>query len=294
MPDPGALPPALHDRLETARAILRGVDRALIAFSGGVDSTLLAHLARNELGKARAPAIIADSPSLARDDLREAVAVAQRLDLALEIITTAEAADPRYQANTGARCFFCKQELFERLWDLARRRGIPNVLYGAIGDDERRDRPGQRAAAALGVRAPLQEAGFAKWEVRQVARALGLPNWSRPQNACLASRIPRGLRVSERKLAQIEAAERAVHGEGFRQVRVRHWGQRAVIEVGAPELPQLTAAVRFEITRALRQLGFNEVRFDPLGYRSPGASADWLPSKPAHVKPQTSDMRPET
>ena len=155
---------------------------------------------------------------------------------------------------------------------LARARQIPIVLYGAIGDDQLSERPGQRAAAERGVRAPLQEAGLAKWEVRELARILGLPNWNRPQNACLSSRIPHGEEVTEEKLKQIEAAESFLHAQGFQQVRVRHLGSAARIEV-EPE-----GVVRFqdprlsgEVAQALRALGFEAVTIDPEGYRPGGA-----------------------
>ena len=264
---------ALEEKRKRVEAILDGFGRVIVAFSGGVDSTLLAKLARDVLGKGNALAVTADSPSLSREDLEEARRLATSLDLEHLIITTNEVENPLYQANTTARCYVCKQELFEELEELARARQILVVLYGAIGDDQLSERPGQRAAAERGVRAPLQEAHLAKWEVRELARTLGLPNWDRPQNACLSSRIPHGQDVTDEKLNQREATESFLRARGFRQVRVRHLGTHARIEVGSDEVtrfqdPSLCDAVgqRFET------LGFETIGIDPAGYHPGGAN----------------------
>ena len=244
----------------------------IVAFSGGVDSTLLAKLANDVLGTANVLAVTADSPSLARADLDQVRQLAQQLDLEHLVIATQEVADPSYQANTQARCYVCKHTLFDALETVGLAKGMSVILYGAIGDDQLAERPGELAARRHGARAPLQEAGMTKWEVREIARSLGLPNWDRPQNACLSSRIPHGLEVTERTLSQIEQAEAFLHAQGFRQVRVRHLGRRARIEVELEEVARFEDShLCGEVARHFQTLGFDTVSVDRQGYRSGGA-----------------------
>jgi len=246
-----------------------------VAFSGGVDSTLLAKLARDVLGREQVLAVTADSPSLAREDLAEACRLARVLDLEHCVVRTQEVSDPAYRRNAEGRCYVCKTTLFAELDVLARVHGIDTVLYGAIGEDQPLERPGQRAALERGVQAPLQDAGLMKWEVRELAKELGVPNWDRPQNACLSSRIPHGLEVTEEKLGQIERAETFLYSQGFRQVRVRHLGDRARVEVEPEAVSRFDdARLRQQTERHLRELGFTSVMIDPAGYHPGGADKD--------------------
>lgn len=263
----------LQQKRDRVHEILRDFERVIIAFSGGVDSTLLAALARQQLGRPNVVAATADSPSLARADLDDARRLAVWIDVEHVIVATQEVSSPAYRANTAARCYFCKRELFDELHVLARERGVPAVLYGAIGDDVAAERPGQRAAAEAQARAPLQEAGLEKWEVRELARQLGVPNWNRPQNACLSSRIPHGQPVTEEKLRMIEQAEAVLLELGFRQVRVRHLDGHARIEVGPEEVGRLDEPdLQQEISQRLLPLGFHSVGVAKQGYQPGGAN----------------------
>ncbi len=257
-----------HQRLQ---AHLAQLDRCLIAFSAGVDSTFLLKVAVEILGRARALAVTACSPSLAIEEAQAASTLARQIGAQLIWLETEELANPNYQANTPQRCYFCKHALFAGMAFLARQLDIRTLLYGAILDDLQDVRPGQRAAEEFHVQAPLQEVGLTKAEIRALSRQLGLATWDKPQLACLASRIPHGLEVTEERLHRVEHAERLVRAAGFVQVRVRHHATLARIEVEPADIPRLRALLADGgLTRQLQALGFAEVHCDPHGYRSAG------------------------
>jgi pyridinium-3,5-biscarboxylic acid mononucleotide sulfurtransferase len=246
--------------------LLAGMESVVVAFSGGVDSAYLAVRARRVLGE-RALAVTADSESLADDQRRMAREVAERFSLRHRFIRTEELSDPRYAQNAADRCYFCKSELFARLLPLAREEGYAHVAYGLVADDLGDYRPGHRAAVEAGVRSPLAEAGLAKADVRALSRALGLPTWDLPASPCLSSRLPYGTPVTNEALRRVERAEAAVRTLGFRELRVRHLGDHARVEIAATELQAADPAMTAAVLRAVRDAGYATVEIDPAGYR---------------------------
>ena len=209
--------------------------RTLVAYSGGVDSAYLAWVAHEVLGE-RMLAVIADSPSLARTQLADAVAFANERKIPLEIISTTEIDRAEYVRNDATRCFFCKDELFTVMESFCRTRGFDSIAYGVNVDDQGDFRPGQGAASAHGVAAPLLDAGLGKQEIRELARAAGLRVWDKPASACLSSRIEYGRPVTREALSAVEQGEDALRALGFRQFRVRHHGEIVRIEIAREEL----------------------------------------------------------
>ncbi len=246
---------------------LQAMGRAVVAYSGGVDSTFLAAAAFEALGD-RATAITGVSPSVAPSEREEAAALAARIGIRHEWVETHEMDNPDYVANSERRCFHCKDELYSILGAIAAAAGGAGVVDGTNADDAADWRPGREAARIHGVRSPLLDIGFTKDEIREASRQLGLPTWDKPAMACLASRIPHGTPVTVEALDQVGAAEAALRSLGFRQVRVRHHGEIARIETDPAGMALAFAeGNREKIVSRLQNLGFRHVALDLAGYR---------------------------
>ncbi|HEX6811023.1 MAG TPA: ATP-dependent sacrificial sulfur transferase LarE [Planctomycetota bacterium] len=273
LPATASLP--YEQKLEVLHRELDALPGAVVAFSGGVDSTALLHACRARLG-ARTVAVTADSPSLPRAELAAAVALAAELGVRHVVLQTHELEQPGYRANAGDRCYFCKKELFVTV--ARQRESIAPadwvVVYGAITDDLGDHRPGQKAAAEHRVRAPLVDAGFSKVDVRRYSREAGLRTADKPSFACLSSRVPYGMAIDAAVLQRIERAESVLRELGFRQYRVRHHDAVARVEVGPDELER-AFTLREQIGRGLQAAGYAFVALDVFGYRS-GALNDLL------------------
>jgi uncharacterized protein len=260
------------------RAELRQLGRLLVAYSGGVDSAYLAWAAHRVLGNDML-AVIADSPSLARTHLADALAFANEQGIPVEVISTSELDRPEYARNDGQRCFHCKDELFTVLEKLRAERGFNTIAYGVNVDDQGDFRPGQLAAAQHHVAAPLLKAGLTKREIRELAREAGLRIWDKPASACLSSRIEYGRAVTRDALDVIERGEDAIRALGFRQFRVRHHGDIVRIEIAREELDRaLNQAMAAEFTSIFKALGFKFVTLDLEGFRS-GSLNSLLPAE---------------
>ncbi len=293
-----------NNKLEKLRSLLKSYGSCLVAYSGGVDSVFLARVAHDALGS-RALAAIADSPSLPRRELQEALDIAAKFGFPVRVILTKEFANENYTANPANRCYFCKHELFEELTPLAKAENFAVIAYGENASDIGDFRPGAQAAAEFQVRAPLKEAGLTKAEIRELSAQLGLPTADKPQMACLSSRVPYGEAVTPAKLRMIEQAEYALRDLGFHDVRVRHhefrngdWrlaiggaDQSAIrnpqsamalarIEVGPAELQKFLAdGVADKVAATLKQLGYSHVTLDLQGYRRGSTNEVLVPGR---------------
>lgn len=259
------------EKLNRLQDLLLSYQSCLVAYSGGVDSVFLAYVARTVLGS-KSLAVIADSPSLPRRELAEALEIASRFEIPVQVVGTKEFDNPAYLANPANRCYFCKHELFTELEPIARNKGFAVIAYGENASDVGDHRPGAKAAGEFAVRAPLKEAGLTKAEIRELSAEFGLPTADKPQMACLSSRIPYGEPVTPEKLRMIEEAEWVLRGFGFHDVRVRHHelkvGHLARIEVGLGEMEKLFRDEAFlKVAEGLKKVGYAHVTLDLLGYR---------------------------
>jgi len=258
--------PSLELKVEKVHQMLRSMEKAIVAYSGGIDSTLVLKMAHDVLGE-NALGITAISASMPEREQEESISIARQIGARLELITSNETDDARYLANAPDRCFFCKSNVYDHMVDYAQEHGFDAILDGTNADDAGDHRPGRQAAREHGVRSPLLEAGITKEEIRELGRRYGLPNWDKPAAACLSSRVPYGTMISIPMLSQIDHAEQTLRDLGFRQLRVRHHDQIARIEVEAQDLPKILEQ-RDQIVSRFKELGYLYVTLDLAGFRS--------------------------
>jgi uncharacterized protein len=278
-----AIPSETERKYEDLKDHLKSMGRVLVAFSGGVDSTFLLKVASDVLGD-NVLAVIASSETYPEREQKEALRLAEDLKVRYKLIRTKELDDPEFRDNPPERCYFCKKELFSRLKEIAAGENIPHVCDGSNFEDTFDFRPGTKAAAELGVRSPLKEAGLDKSEIRILSKKLGLPTWDKPAMACLSSRFPYFTRIEKESLRQIDAAEEFLKSKGFTQLRVRHHDRIARIEIPPQDFPRIVEEeMRNAIVENLKKLGYLYVTIDLAGYRTGSMNEPILgqdPSRP--------------
>jgi uncharacterized protein len=259
---------ALKAKEQNLREIISSCGSAVVAFSGGVDSTLLAYISHDVLGD-RMVAVTAISPSFPQYQLEDARAFADRFGITFEMIETQEMDNPRYRANSPERCYYCKTELFTRCLEVAQNRGFNHVFDGSNVDDHSDYRPGMKAALEHNIRSPLAEAGFSKKNIRALSRHYNLPTWDMPAFACLASRLPYGEEIAPEKLERVDKSEAVLRELGFRQFRVRYHGEVGRVELAPEEFPRaFSIEMLKKISNGLKEAGFTFASLDLDGYRT--------------------------
>ncbi|WP_307336471.1 ATP-dependent sacrificial sulfur transferase LarE [Caldalkalibacillus uzonensis] len=257
----------MENKLLKLKGILSDMKSVLVAFSGGVDSTFLLKVAVDTLGYDHVLAVTADSETYPSSELEEAKRLAAKIGARHVVISTSELEIPGYKENNKNRCYFCKKGLFEELEPLRKKYGLNHIVYGLIADDLSEYRPGTKAAQESGVRGPLQEAGLYKDEIRALSKQMGLETWDKPSFACLSSRIAYGEMITVQKLSKVEQAEQVIRSLGIRQVRVRHHGDLARIEVEPGDMDTILTN-RDHIYNQLEQIGYKFITLDLKGYKS--------------------------